>query len=86
MRFDLVELAGLDQRSDECPSRTAVIRTCKQSVFSVQCNWPDAALDGVVINLDFTIIEEPREPCTPLDAITNDLGNAAFLRQKRQLL
>jgi hypothetical protein len=39
-RIDVLQLAGLDQRGNGGPVLGATVRTCEQSVFSVERNYP----------------------------------------------
>jgi hypothetical protein len=39
-RIDVVEFAGLDERSDGGPMLRATIRTCEQCILSVERYWP----------------------------------------------
>ena len=61
MRIDSVEFAGLDQRGDDSPVLGSGIVACEECVFSVQSDGADGALDGVVVDLDASVCQEPGE-------------------------
>ena len=56
--IDAVELAGLDQRGDDCPVFATAIGTSKECVLAVQCDRPDRAFDDVAVDLDATVVEK----------------------------
>jgi len=59
MRFDLVEFASFDQGRDDGPVLCASIVSGEQSVFPVQSDWTDGAFNGIIVELDAAIAEEP---------------------------
>ena len=54
-----VEFAGLDQGRDDGPVLCACVMTCEECIFAVEGNGADRALDGIVVELDATVVEEP---------------------------
>lgn len=60
--IDGVELASFDQRRQHCPVLRTCIVTCEESVFAVQRDGADSAFDGVAVDLDVAVIEEPAKP------------------------
>ena len=61
MRLDGVEFAGFDQGRDGCPVCGTRIVAREESVLSVQGDGSDCSLDGVVVNLDPAVNQEPAE-------------------------
>jgi hypothetical protein len=59
--FDVVELAGLDQRSDDGPMLGSAIGTCEQCIFAIEGDRPDGALNDVGVDLDPAVIDEAGE-------------------------
>ena len=58
-RLDFVKFTGLDQRCDGGPVVGAAVRASEQSIFPVQRDRADGTLDGVVVELNAAIVEEP---------------------------
>jgi hypothetical protein len=86
MGIDVVQLTGFDERRDDRPVHTALIRPREQGVFSIQCDRPDRALDGVGVQLDAAVIEEAGEPVPMAEAIADIFGNGGAARDVSQLL
>src|SRR5450756_668637 len=55
------------------------IRTREQSVFAVERDWADGALDGVVVEFDAAIVDEPRQPFPARQGIADGIGELALL-------
>jgi len=72
--FDSDEFAGLDQRGDDGPILRASIMSCEECVIAVQGNGSDRSLDGIVVELDTTVIKEPAQPvpvfCNVFQSVT----------------
>jgi len=92
--FDFVEFAGLDQGGDDGPILRASIMSREECVFAVQGNGSDPALDGIVVELDTTVIKEPAQPvpvfCNVFQSLTGwrfgrDAG-AALGKPKREVI
>ena len=65
LRIDVVELAGFDERGHGGPSRAAVVAGGEQRVLAAEADRADGALDGVVVEFDPAIVEEPNEARVP---------------------
>jgi hypothetical protein len=61
-RLDVVQLARLDQRSDDGPVLSAAVRAREEGVLSVERDRADRPLDGVGVDLDTSVVEEAGEP------------------------
>ena len=61
--FDIVELAGLDERRDAAPVSAAFIMSCKERVLAVQGDGSDAAFHDIAIHLDGAVGEEDLQSC-----------------------
>ena len=59
MRIDAAQLAVFDEGGDHCPVVAAFVGTGEQGVFTIQGQRPDAAFNGVAVEIDATVIEEP---------------------------
>ena len=59
MGFDSVEFAGLDQGCDDGPVLRSGIMACEERIFAVEGDGTDGALDGVGIQFDATVVDEP---------------------------
>ena len=66
LRIDGIELAGLDERSDNRPVLCSGIVARKQCILPVQCNPLDGSLDAVVVDLDATVGQEELETALEL--------------------
>src|SRR5690348_10416049 len=84
--LDAVQLAGFDERSDEAPGSCSLIMACEQCILAIQSDGANGSLDGVAIDFDGAVIEEPRQPVTALEAVADDFGHFAALGQERELL
>ena len=59
--FDVVELAGLNQRTEHGPTLAAAIATREEMILATECNRPDRAFNRVGIELDATVMKEARQ-------------------------
>lgn len=59
LRVDAVQLACLDQGGEIRPAAAPLIAAGEQGVLSADHQGPDGALDGVGVELDAAIVEEP---------------------------
>lgn len=57
-RVDVVELAGLDEARNGSPVFSAERMACEEGILSLEGNRSHAALDGIVVDLQPTVIEE----------------------------
>ena len=60
-RVDVVQVTSLDQGGDGGPVFGAAIRACEQSIFPAEGDGANGAFDGVVVELDATIVKEARQ-------------------------
>jgi hypothetical protein len=74
MRVDAIEFTRLDQRGDDRPVGAALVATCKQRVFAVECDGADRPFDGVAVNLDAAVVER----ADPVECLAGDGGVAAL--------
>lgn len=78
VRVDACELAVLDQRGDHRPVVAVLVGAGGQRVFAVERKSPDCALDGVVVEIDATIVEEPDETIPAWKSVPDRLAKAAL--------
>ena len=83
--LDIVELAGLDERSDDCPVLAATIRAREERILAREGDWPDAALDHVRIDLNAAVVKKARQPFPAGECIADSLGQLALLADQAQL-
>lgn len=62
MRFDFVQLSGLDERRKHGPVLGACIVACEERVFALQRDGADCALNSVAVHLDAAICQEQDQP------------------------
>jgi len=85
IRFDIVELGGLDEGADRCPTFSAAIRPSEQVILAPERDGPNGSFDRVVIELDAAILEETCE-CRPANqGIADRIRQPAPRRQALQL-
>ena len=58
VRFDLVQLAGLDQRREHGPVLCASVVAREECVFTLQRDGPDRAFNGITVHFDATFGQE----------------------------
>jgi hypothetical protein len=75
---DAVQFGGLDERGDDRPVVSAIIGSCEERVLAVERQWPDAALDGVGVQLDTSVAEEAAEAVPVAQCIADSLGEPTF--------
>ena len=85
LRVDAVELAGLDQRSDDGPVLGAAVGAGEQSVLAIERDRPDGALDDVVVDLDAAVVEEARQALPARQRVADRLGELGLLADQREL-
>ena len=73
--IDAVQLASFDQRGEHRPVFRSFVAAGKQSIFSVQSNRANAALDGIGVDLNAAVVEEARQPIPMVEAISDGLGD-----------
>ena len=83
--IDVVELAGGDERGDDCPVLAAAVGPCEQVVLSAQSDRPDGALDDVVVELDAAIVEEAAEALPARQRVADRLGDLGLARYQAKL-
>src|ERR1700682_2267989 len=60
------------------------VRTCKQSILSVERDRPDQSLDGVVVELDAAIVDEAGQPLPARQRVADGLGKFALLTDQTE--
>src|ERR1041385_469097 len=83
--FDVVELRGGDERADGGPARAAAVGAGEQMVLAAECNGPDRALDGIVVELDAAIIEKAAEGFPACEGVADRFSKSAAAWDARQL-
>lgn len=61
-RLDVVQLARLDQRSDDGPVLGAAVRAREEGVLPVEGDRADRPLDGIGVDLNAAVVEEAGKP------------------------
>ena len=75
--LDLVELGGLDQRGDDCPAPGAAAGTGEESIFAAESDGADRSFNGIGIEFDAAVVEEPGEAAPTAEHVADCLGEAA---------
>lgn len=78
-RIYVVEFAGFDQRSDSGPVLGTTVGASEQCIFPVQRDRADGPFDGVVVELDAAVVEEPGEALPARQGVADGLGELALL-------
>src|SRR5882757_9674430 len=78
-RIDVVEFAGFDQRSDSGPVLGAAVGAGEQCIIPVQRDRADGPFDGVVVELDAAVVEEPGEALPARQGVADGLAELALL-------
>ena len=78
-RVDVIELTGLDQAGDRGPVFGASIRPGEQSIFSVERDGSDGAFDGIVVELEATIVDKARQTFPARQSVADSFGELALL-------
>ena len=84
LRFDVVELARLNQRSDAGPVFSPLVMPSKQRILAIEHGGPDTALDNVRVKFDAAIVQEAgsgRDP--PSDSGGSEAPRRARTCRKR---
>jgi hypothetical protein len=84
--FDIVQFGSFNQRAEGRPARAAGIRTGKQMILAPECNRTNRALHGIGVELDATIVQEPREAMPTRQRLADRFGEPAAARRVGELL
>ena len=71
VRIDAGELAVLDERGDHRPVVAAFVGAGEQGVLAVEGERTDGALNGVVVEIDATIVEEARQAIPAFEGVAD---------------
>ena len=85
MRVDAAEFAVRDQSGDDGPVVSSAIGTGEERVLAVERNGSDRTFDGVGVDLDPTVIEEPGEAFPARECVADRLRELALLADEREL-
>ncbi len=85
VRIDAAELAGFDQRRDDRPVLAAAVRAGEESILAIEGDRANGTLDGVRVDVDPTVVEEPGQAFPTRQRITDRLGELALLADEREL-
>jgi hypothetical protein len=61
--FDVIELAGRDQRADDRPALAAAVAAREQVVLAAECDRSDCAFDGIVSSSTRPSCRKRVSPC-----------------------
>jgi len=73
-----LSLHFVDERRDDGPVVTAFIGASEQGVLAVEGQRADRALDGIVVEIDTTIIQEQPEPVPTGERVADRLAKLTF--------
>src|SRR3954453_21056036 len=83
--LDIIELRGLDEGGDGGPTCPAAVGAGEEMVLPAERNGSDRSLDGIVVELDPAVLEEPAKSVPAGERIADRLGEAAAGGEPRQL-
>lgn len=78
VRVEGVELAVLDERGDHGPVVAALVGAGEQGVLAIEGEGPNRPFDGVVVEVDAAIVEEPGEAIPAGERIADRLAELAL--------
>jgi hypothetical protein len=84
-RLDAVEFRCLDQRADDRPMSSAIVRAGEQGVLASQCHWPHRPFDDIGIERGSAILEEHGQTIPVRQRITERLGDRGPARNAGEL-
>src|SRR3984885_14473183 len=76
-----IELARLNQRSQQCPILGALVATSEQGVFGIELDRPHRTLDGIRIHFNAPVIKIERQDVPMTQRIAQSLRRVALLRK-----
>ena len=83
--FHVIELTGLNQRTENGPTMAAAIAPREQMVLAAESDGPDRPLDGIGVELDAPMVQEARQSCPTRESIADCFGKRAATWDKREL-
>ena len=83
-RIDAVELAGLDQRSDDSPMLGSAVRAGEKRIFPIERNGTDRALDDVGVDLYASVVDEARQAIPAGERVADRFGELGLLADQRE--
>ena len=78
---DAIELAGLNQRSQQCPLLGTLIATSEQSVLGIDLDRPHRTLDRIHVHLDAPVVKIERQAVPMTQRIAQSLCRVALLHK-----
>ncbi len=78
--IDSIELASFNERREYRPVLCSGIVTGKEGVLSVERDWADGALDGIVVQFDATVFQELAEAVPVFGNVFEGLSEWRFGR------
>ena len=60
--------------------------TCKERIFTIQYDRPDASFDKVGVKFDAAVIEETREPVLVVESIPDGICGEGLAGEARELV
>ena len=76
---DAIELAGLNERSQQCPILGTFVATGKKGVLGIQLDRPHRTLDSIRVHLDAPVIKVERQAVPMTQRVTQGLRRVALL-------
>src|SRR3984957_18684297 len=80
-----IELARLNQRSQQCPILGALVATSEQGVFGIELDRPHRTLDRIRIHFNAPVIKIERQAVPMTQRIAQSLRRVALLRKVIEL-
>jgi hypothetical protein len=83
--FDVVELAGLDERAGDGPTMPAAIAACEQVVLAAKCHRVDRAFAWIFIEFNAAVMQEARQTLQMRVRVTDGFGQRTAAGYARRL-
>lgn len=84
--LDAAELAGFDERGDDGPVLGAAVGAGEQGILAGEHDRPDGPLDGVGVDLDSAVVDEPAQPVPAGEDVADCFGELGLLADPLQLV
>lgn len=81
---DIVELASLNERGDDCPMFSAAIRAGEESILAIEGNGTNGTLNDVGVDFDAAVVDEADKPIPTCHGIAVCFGQLGLLADERE--
>lgn len=78
MGVDAADLAIFDERGDHRPVVATFVGPGKQGIFAIQCEGADRAFDGIGVEVDAAVFDEPGQSIPARERLADRLAELAL--------